>query len=116
MPLIETPNRERRVLTDHGRPFARHPDARLTASIERVAAMLPFPSQTVRLGRVGAVPPAVQRFDTSPVLDSEAVDLWHERAVWGDGPQTSLYVFGPGATGRAPTEAAAREALARARL
>ena len=68
-------NRQRRILPDNRRSFARHPNAGLSGGIIRIAPVLPFPSQAVCLSRIRAVRSTVQRFHTATIVGSEPIDF-----------------------------------------
>ena len=77
-------NRQRRIVADDGRPFARDPDIRLAGGVVGIAAMLPVPAEAMRFGRVGALRPSIQRLDAAAVFGLVAIDLGHEmQAVTG---------------------------------
>ena len=78
MPLSDRRTGQRGVLADDGRALARDPDARLPGRVVRVAAMLPVPSKTDRLGGVGAVRASIERVDATAIVRTEAVDVRHE--------------------------------------
>ena len=74
-PLQGNADRQRRILADDGRSFARDPDPRLAGAVVGVAAMLPVPSKTVGFSGVRSVRTAIQRIDAAAVVGFEAIDV-----------------------------------------
>jgi hypothetical protein len=72
MPFSDT-HRRRLVLSSDGEAL-RAADPRFAASIERIPAVLPLPSQAMRVGGIRAVSPD-RVFRHAPVFGSEAVDF-----------------------------------------
>ena len=67
-PLQRQTNGQRGVLADDSRAFAGDPDAGLSGRVVRVAAMLPVPSKTNRLGSVGAVRASIKRVYAAAIV------------------------------------------------
>jgi len=64
-------------MTDDRRPFARNPDFRLSGGVVRIAAVLPVPAETRRVGGVGAVRTAAQGIYAATIVRLETIDFRH---------------------------------------
>ena len=78
-PLDRHADRQRRVVADDRRAFARDPDLRLPGLVVRIASMLPVPAKPERVGGVGAVRASIKRIDAATVVRLEAIDFRHRR-------------------------------------
>jgi hypothetical protein len=74
-PFDRDAHRQRRVVTDDRRSFARDPDFRLSGLVVRIASMLPVPAQAERIGGVCAMRSAVKSIDAATIVRLEAVNF-----------------------------------------